>query len=42
MESLEDFENIDYNFETNWKDVEKKLENERQKSIKWLTNAIEG
>ena len=40
--SLEDFKNIDYNFETDWKNVEKKLEDERKKSIKWLTNAIEG
>lgn len=40
--SLEDFKNIDYNFETDWKIVEKKLEDERKKSIKWLTNAIEG
>lgn len=40
--SLEEFKNIDYNFETDWSAVEKKLEEERQKSLNWLKNAIEG
>ena len=38
--TLEEFEKIDYNFETDWDAVNKKLEEERKKSIKWLENAI--
>lgn len=38
--TLEEFEKIDYNFETDWKSVNRKLEEEREKSIKWLENAI--
>lgn len=40
--NLEDFKDIDYKFETNWENVEKKLEQEREKSLNWLKNAIEG
>lgn len=40
--TLEDFEKIDYNFETDWNPVEEKLEQERKKSITWLDKAIEG
>lgn len=40
--NLEDFKKIDYNFETDWNVVERILEKERQKSINWLKNAIEG
>lgn len=38
--SYNEFKDIDYNFETNWKDVNKKLDIEREKSINWLLNAI--
>lgn len=38
--SLDEFSNIDYNFETDWYNVNKKLEEERNKSIEWLENAI--
>lgn len=38
--SLEEFKNIDYNFETDWEKVNKNLEIEREKSLKWLENAI--
>lgn len=40
--TLQEFESIDYNFETDWNSVEKRLEEERQKSLAWLNNAIEG
>lgn len=40
--NYDEFREIDYNFETNWNVVNKKLEVEREKSIKWLKNAIEG
>lgn len=40
--SLDEFKNINYNFETDWESVEKKLAREREKSINWLNNAIEG
>lgn len=40
--NLEEFKNRDYNFETNWNSVENKLVQEREKSISWLKNAIEG
>lgn len=40
--TLEEFKKIDYNFETDWKKVEEKLDIEREKSINWLKNAIEG
>lgn len=38
--TLEDFENINYNFETNWEGVDQKLEEERKKSLNWLESAI--
>ena len=38
--SYNEFKDIDYNFETNWKEVNKKLDIEREKSINWLLNAI--
>ena len=38
--TLEEFQGIDYNFETNWDSIEKKLEEERKKSLNWLENAI--
>lgn len=37
---LEDFEKIDYDFETDWNSVNNKLEEERKKSIEWLNNSI--
>jgi len=40
--TLEEFKKIDYNFETDWKKVEEKLDIEREKSINWLKNPIEG
>ena len=40
--NLEDFKKIDYNFETDWEKVDMLLNRERQKSIDWLKNAIEG
>ena len=39
--TLEEFEKIDYDFETDWKEVDNGLEIERKKSIDWLVNAIE-
>lgn len=42
VHALNDFEKIDYNFETDWNLVEEKLEQERRKSIDWLNKAIEG
>lgn len=39
---FEEFKNIDYTFDTDWNEVNKKLEEEREKSINWLKNAIEG
>lgn len=38
---LEDFKKIDYDFITDWKEVNKNLELERKKSTKWLIDAIE-
>lgn len=38
--NIEEFENINYNFETNWEEVNKKLNIERKKSINWLSNAL--
>lgn len=38
--TYEKFKDVDYTFETDWKNVNKKLEEERQKSINWLNNAI--
>lgn len=38
---LQDFENIDYNFETDYEKVKGKLEIEKEKSIKFLKGAIE-
>lgn len=38
--SYNEFKDIDYNFETNWEEVNKKLDIEREKSINWLLNAI--
>ena len=40
--TLEEFKNIDYNFDTEWKSVEEILEKERENSINWLQNSIEG
>lgn len=40
--SSEEFKNIDYNFQTDWKKVESILNDEREKSINWLKNALEG
>lgn len=39
--SLEEFQNIDYNFDTNWNEVDKILDKERKKSIEWLISSIE-
>ncbi len=38
--NLDEFKNIDYNLETNWNNVERILEEERKKSIKFLLNSI--
>ena len=38
--SFEDFKNIDYDFETDWKKVNRKLDDERLKSIEWLDKAL--
>lgn len=38
--SYDEFKNIDYDFDTNWEEVNKKLDIEREKSINWLLNAI--
>lgn len=38
--TLQEFKNIDYNFETNWDSVEQKLEEERKKSLNWLEKSI--
>lgn len=40
--TLDEFKNIDYNLDTNWNNVEKILNKERESSIKWLQKAIEG
>lgn len=40
--NYDEFKNIDYNFETDWKQVEKILKKEQEKSIKWLKDAIGG
>lgn len=40
--SFEEFKNIDYDFKTDWERVENILKQERQKSINWLQDAIEG
>lgn len=40
--NLEEFRNKDYNFETNWKEVEEKLDKEKVKSLNWLNNSIQG
>lgn len=42
FESFDEFKNIDYDFETDWEKVNKKLQEEREESISWLKNAIEG
>lgn len=39
--SLEEFKNVDYNFETNFQKVEERLKIEKEKSIKFLKEAIE-
>lgn len=38
---LEEFENVDYDFETNYIQVKEKLKEEKEKSIKFLKEAIE-
>lgn len=38
--TLEEFQNIDYNFKTDWDKVNQKLNEERKKSLNWLENAI--
>ena len=38
--TLEEFKNIDFNLEENWKKINEKILEEREKSIKWLKNAI--
>lgn len=38
--TLEEFQNIDYNFKTDWDKVDQKLNEERKKSLNWLENAI--
>lgn len=40
--SYEDFKDIDYDFDTDWTNVKKILDKEREESINWLKNAIEG
>lgn len=40
VNSLEEFNKMDYNSEINYKEVNSILENERQKSIDWLNNSI--
>lgn len=40
FDTFEEFKNIDYNLNTDWEKVNKKLEEERKKSIDWLKNAI--
>ena len=42
INTLEEFRKIDWKFETNWNEVDEKLQIERAKSIKWLENALEG
>jgi len=39
--TFEEFKNIDYNFETNYENVEKILQQEREKSMSFLKGAIE-
>ena len=39
--SYDEFKNIDYNFETDWENVNKLVEKERIESYRWLENAIE-
>ncbi len=38
--TLEEFKNIDYNFGTNWDNVEERLGKERKKSLDWLEKSI--
>lgn len=38
--SFNEFKKIDYNFDTNWEEVNNKLDIERENSINWLFNAI--
>ena len=38
--NLEEFKNVDYDFETDWSKIDKNLSYQRQESIKWLENAI--
>lgn len=40
--SLDEFKSIDYDLKTDWENVERILNEEREKSINWLENAIEG
>lgn len=40
IKTLEEFKKLDYNMETNWNKVNKKLEEEKIKSINWLEKAI--
>ena len=42
IQTLEQFKEVDYDMETDWKSVDKKLEEERKKSAEWLEKAIEG
>ena len=41
FKTYEEYKNTNYNIETNWTEVNKKLNEEREKSMKWLNNALE-
>ena len=38
---LKEFKDRDYNFDTNWEEVEEKIEQEKDKSLNWLNNSIQ-
>ena len=42
FQSLEDFKNIDYDFESDWSSVNKVLKKKREESVEWLNNVIKG
>lgn len=41
VNNLDEFKKIDYNFKTDWSNVNKKLEEKREKSIDWIVSSIE-
>ena len=40
FDNFDEFKNVNYNSDINWEEVNKRLEEERKKSIDWLKNAI--